>query len=298
MGLLRYFYIVLFLAPLNAQSLAIHSEFQRINPFGEIVAADRSEAPREIISPEIPRNAHSVFHISVTAPQNTSYFLYVGSNPPNIIETTLYKEDFARIGDEWIPDALTPSRMPAFGFMPDFAAGIPGQTTRCYLLDIWVPPDADVRRVRVEVLMKIGIWFVAPMEVRIGEARVPASYGGDTPVSMQDHDLRDISDRIDSSAMRCLARYLLGWPQMRKGGNLNIRQVVRRSAEQDMAIARQYTKAPQPLWFLAENGILEWWMRNPGFPHWSGAEWYLRARDWIYRNAKTDQPRTNTKAHE
>jgi hypothetical protein len=289
LGLLGYFYYFLWLAvvaPLAAQSVEIHSEFQRIDPFGHIVEVDRSEYPREILSPEVPRNAHSVFHVSVTVPQNTSYFLYVGSNPPHLVETSMYKEDFTQAGDEWIPDALTPIRMPAFGFMPDATAGIPGQTTRCYLLDIWVPPDSDVRRVRVEVLLKIGIWYVAPMELRIGEARVPPHLQGpERDFSMWD---RDAGEPIDQPAMECLAGYLMGGAQTWSGGMLNIRDVVRRSAEQDMAIARRHAQVPLSLWFLAENGILEWWMRNPGFPRWSGAEWYLRVRDWIYRNAKND----------
>jgi hypothetical protein len=273
-------------APLAAQSLQLHSEFQRINPFGEIVPVDRSDSPREILSPEVPRNAHSVFHISVTVPQNTSYFLYVGSNPANVVETTIYKEEFTRAGDEWIPDGLSPVRMPAFGFMPDYAAGIPGQTTRCYLLDIWVPPTADVRRIRVEVLMKIGIWYVAPMELRIGGARVPPH----DPASVRPFTMRDpeVADRIDLPAMDCLAAYLLDQPQTWTGGLMNIRDIVRRSAEQDMAIARQHAHVPQPLWFLADDGIVRWWMQNPALLRWSGAEWYLRVRDWIYRNAETN----------
>lgn len=276
--------------PLQAQSVEIHSEFQRIDPFGQIVAADRSQAPREILSPEIPRNAHSVFHVSVTVPASTSYFLFVGTNPPNLIQATLYKEEFSRIGGQWIPDALEPSRMPAFGVMPDTGANIPGQTTRCYLLDLWVPPQIDVQRVRVEVLMKIGIWFVAPMEVRIGEARVPPHDAGPSPpFSMWDPTLPEIGERIDSSALDCLSRYLLGQPPQTAAGNMfNIREVVRRSAEQDMAIAAGHARIPQSLWFLAENGIVESWMRNPGFPNWSGAEWYLKVRDWIYRNTKNN----------
>src|SRR5579883_1422350 len=82
LGLLQYFYFILLIlmaAGLRAQSVEIHSEFQRINPFGEIVRVDRSASPREILSPELPRNAHSVFHVSVSVPQNTSYFLYVGT---------------------------------------------------------------------------------------------------------------------------------------------------------------------------------------------------------------------------
>jgi len=286
LGLLRYFYLFILAGRLAAQSIAIHSEFQRINPFGEVVSVDRSEFPREILSPEIPRNAHSFFHVAVTVPENTSYFLYVGSNPSNVVETSMYKEDFAREGNEWIPDALSPIQMPAFGFMPDSGAGIRGQTTRCYLLDIWAPPQADVRRVRVEVLMKIGTWYVAPMEVRIGEARVPAHTEPPPKlISSANSNPPNISDPIDLSPMECLAAYLLGRPQTWTGGMRTVRDAVRLTAEQDMAVARQHRSIPQPLWFLAENGILQWRMRTPAF-NWSGAEWYLRVQDWIYRNVQ------------
>jgi hypothetical protein len=288
---LRYFYISLaFLtavAPrLAAQSVEIHSEFQRINPFGEVVPVDRSDYPREILSPELPRNAHSVFHISVTAPPRTSYFLYVGSNPANVIETTVYKEEFERVGDQWIPDSLSPVRMPAFGVVPESLSNIPGQTTRCYLLDIWVPGNVDPRRVRVEVLLKVGVWFVAPMEIRIGSARVPPKTVGMAPAfSMREpEDLPKVGERIDLAAMDSLARYLLGRPPLETGPIMTIRDAVRRDAEQDMAIALQLGPPPQALWFLADNGILEWWMANPWRMRWSGAEWYLRVRDWIYRN--------------
>jgi hypothetical protein len=275
-----YFLLLIHAAPLAAQSLRIYSEFQRIDPFGQIVSIDRSEHPREILSPALARNAHAAFHVAITLPENTSYFLYVGSNPGNIIETHLYKEDFTRDGDQWIPDALTPLRSPYFGVIPDAAAGIPGQTTRCYLLDIWVPGDAPVQRVRVEVLMKIGIWYVAPMEVRIVEALVPPH---SEPSAITSPRLPGLDERVDLPAMDCVARFLLGGTQTWTGGTTNIRDVIRRDAEQDMAIARRYSPIPQPLWFLAEDGILEWWMRTPAF-NWSGAEWYLRVRDWIYRN--------------
>ena len=271
--------ILLAAAPLAAQSLEIHSEFQRIDPFGRTLPIDRSEYPREILSPELPRNAHSIFNISVTVPPNTSYFLYIGSNPGNIIQTTMYKEDFTKVGDQWIPDALSPLHMPSFGFMPDSAAEIPGQTTRCYLLDIWVPPDADVRRVRVEVLLKIGVWYVAPMEVRIVAAKVPPH----PAAAPDDRPLPAIDARADLPAMDCLAAYLLGRPQTWTPEDLTLRSFIRRAAEQDTAIARLQNGVPQQLWFTAEDGILQWWMQNPAF-RWSGAEWYLRARDWIYRN--------------
>jgi hypothetical protein len=145
-----------------------------------------------------------------------------------------------------------------------------------------VPPDAAVQRVRVEVLLKIGEWFVAPMEVRIVAARVPGHEPG--AWTMANPHLPDIGERADSAAMECVADYLLGAPQTWTGGTRNVRDVIRRDAEQDMAIAREFGrefgKVPQDLWFLAEEASGQAWMRG------SGAEWYLRFRDWIYRHAQ------------
>jgi len=265
--------------PLGAQSVAIYSEFQRIDPFGKVVPVDRSDYPREILSPELARNAHSSFHIAVQVPPNTSYFLYAGSNPAHVIETRLFKEEFTKVDAGWYPDALAPVRHPAFGVIPDAAAGIPGQTTRCYLLDIWVPPDAAVQRVRIEVLLKVGVWYIAPMEVRIVEARVPQH---ERSYAMREA-LPGVEERSDSAAMECVAGYVMGGPQTWVGGEANIRDIIRRDAEQDMAIARLHGQVPLPLFLLAEDGIVQWWMQTPAF-HWSGPEWYLRMRDWIYRN--------------
>ncbi|MDP9171628.1 MAG: hypothetical protein M3N54_13505, partial [Acidobacteriota bacterium] len=59
-----------------AQEIAIYSEFERFNPFGNAVAQDRDAHPREILSPAVPRNGHLSVHVVVTAPAGTNYFLY------------------------------------------------------------------------------------------------------------------------------------------------------------------------------------------------------------------------------
>src|ERR1700735_5555602 len=62
---MRFFQLLLLahVVPLAAQSVKIYSEVQRIDPFGQIVPIDRSDHPREILSPALLRNAHSTFHI-------------------------------------------------------------------------------------------------------------------------------------------------------------------------------------------------------------------------------------------
>src|SRR6202158_2570466 len=133
-----------------AQSLEVYSEFQRVDPFGNIVAADRAEHPREILSPAVARNGFASFHVVVSVPPATNYFLYVVTNPLNACRVALYKEHFVKTPKGWIPDALAEvRRLPDFGVMPDPDENIPGQNTRVYLLDLWIPPDADVARFRL-----------------------------------------------------------------------------------------------------------------------------------------------------
>jgi hypothetical protein len=133
-----------FAAVAGAQTLDIYSEFQRVDPFGNVVAADRALAQREILSPAVVRNGFASFHVVVSVPPKESYFLFVGTNPPNACRYTLYREHFAKTENGWIPDALTETpRLPDWGVMPDPDDHVEGQTARLYLLDVWIPPDAD-----------------------------------------------------------------------------------------------------------------------------------------------------------
>src|SRR5713101_3036412 len=115
-------------ARLASQTLEVHSEFLRVNPRGEILAVDATPKPREILSPAIVRNGFTSFHIVVRSPRPASYFLLAGSNPPDVFKTAIYKEEFVKRGDDWIPDALRLLRPPNFESIPDPAARIPGQT--------------------------------------------------------------------------------------------------------------------------------------------------------------------------
>ena len=50
----------------RAQDIRIYSEFERFDPFGNPVAADRDMAPREILSPAMARNGHLSLHVVIT----------------------------------------------------------------------------------------------------------------------------------------------------------------------------------------------------------------------------------------
>jgi hypothetical protein len=249
---------------LRGQSLAVYSEFQRVDPFGRIVAPDRGKQPREILSPAAPRNGFVSFHVAVTAPPNSNYFLYIVTTPLNACRVALYKEHFTKTHIGWIPDALDPiTHLPHFGAMPDPGANIPGQTTRVYLLDLWLPPDARPPGFRLEVQLKTGDWTVWPMEVRVLNVSVPPMTGEVT------RPLPAVEQSAAEAARAPVEDYFAGVSESHEIDADTVRAIIRRNAIQDMALAKPLDlRALRKLWEA---------------PHPDGAEWYLRIRDWIYK---------------
>lgn len=256
---------------LPAQTLRVLSEFQRVDPFGEIIAVDRAVRPREILSPAVARNAFASFRIAVTARPNTSFLLYVQSYPPDVLHIAVYKERYRHSGNTWIPDVLEETHLPSFGAMPDVQERIPGQTTRSYWLDVWVPLDAIPGTMRLEVLIKSAIWVIHPMELRILRARVPnlpaASRGALPAVDLP----------ADASALGPLEAHFAGKPPVRFSAVPDtVRSAIRRNAAQDMALAppELLPELMQRLW----RRMLDPWPNE-------GPEWYLPLRDLILRQA-------------
>ena len=253
---------------LHAQSLEIYSEFQRVDPFGSIVAVDRAEHPREILSPAAARNGYASFHVVVSVPPNTNYLLYVVTNPLDACRVALYKEHFVKTGSGWIPDALTEvHQLPDFGAMPDPDEDIPGQNTRVYLLDVWVPPDASPGRFRLEAQLKVGYWIVRPMEVRVISARVPDRSAGREPGRAA--PLPRVEESADAAATAVLNAYMSGAFNPMPAKPLTVRDIIRRNAIQDMALAGSPEALEQLRKGLPSRKTL-------------GAEWYLRIRDLVY----------------
>jgi len=216
--------ILLLCTQLVAQRLDVYSEFW---PW-----EGSSVAPREIISPAVPRNGFTTFKILVSAPAGTSYFLFCQTNPPNLVETHLYKVA--------LPDRLEPVKSPNFGVIPD------GESSRAYLLDVWVPADAEPgRRVRLELQLKVGDWIVYPMELRVQKASVPLRAVSDNPVS------------LDS--------------------------VLERNRRQDLAF-EQLLQLPE-VWLWTARHIANGWTGNSPLSAADEPEWYLKVRDLMIRRA-------------
>jgi len=262
-----------------AQTVDIYSEFSRVDPFGAIVAADRVGQPREILSPAVARNAWASFHVVISAPPQTTYLLYVATNPLNACRVALYREHFAKTPAGWVPDRLTElTRLPDFGVIPDPDDGVPGQSTRAYLLDLWIPPDAEIARFRLEVQLKVGTWVVRPLEVRVIAPRVPDLRAADEAVP-----LPPVSSSADTAATGALFDDAgRTYPPPR-----TVRAIIRRNAVQDVALASRVNRAgagPEALRLRWESLIGTCGDSTAAGP--SGAEWYLRLRDWIFGQAQ------------
>jgi hypothetical protein len=266
----------------EAQDIRIFSEFERFDPFGNPVPADRDMVPREILSPAMLRNGHLSVHVVVSGPAGTNYFLYAGTNPPGILQVKIYREHFTRCGDSYCPDWLTEQKSPAFGAIPelldDFSRPVMNnQTTRSYLLDIFAPAGATPRRVRVEALLKVGTWLVAPMEVRIVAPTVP----DDAPALFAE-DVAPLDAPASATAEIQLFRYLNGLPPERPRQLLRVRDLIQRNAAEDMLLARLLQRDGPA---FPEMNFMSFWPFV--YPHFGadqlGAEWYLKVRDFLYR---------------
>lgn len=267
---------------MHSQSLRVLSEFQRVDPFGNVVAADRTDQPREILSPGVARNAFTSFQVIATAGDREPFFIYVQTNPPDIFQISLYKELYVKTESGWIPDALEPQKIPTFDTLPYIPDPIPGQNTVPYWMDLWVPAETDVQRVRLEVLMKVGRgWIVYPMELRVLPAVAPTS-------DKHQKALPPATDRSDAAVYGAFRSFLCNTHEAGGKEPMTVRAMIHRNAEQDLALARTLAaRAPDlrlDLLHRAGGQDKEQWCRVP-MPQPPQTEWFLRVRDAIYRKA-------------
>lgn len=253
-------------AAAGAQPIRVYSEFQRIDPFGNVVAADKAAHPREILSPAIVRHANTSFHVAVEVPKGQQAFLHVQQNPDRTLDYQVYREVFTKTANGWIPDALTPVSLPYTIVLPEAQNPIPGQTTAVFLLDLWAKADTPAQRMRFEVLLNSGdLWIVYPMEVRVRAAAVPRI------------DRRPGTVPPVSAGIELAARDAWCGAHLSPGAPFTVRQVVRRNALQDAALARQAN------FDLLQHAGKDWCRTAVRPPGDFGAEWYLRARDALFR---------------
>ena len=276
------------MSALSAQSVRVYSEFERIDPFGNIVPADRAEEPREILSPAVVRNGWTSFQVAVSLPQDRSCKLFLGQNPDNAVRAEMYKAVFVRVGEQWIPDGLEPLSAPENGPVGEAPSQVPGQSTVVYWMDLWADRGAPVRRTRLEVQLNCGDeWTIYPLELRIQAARVPAQAGALEAVG-------GVAAASSDSARGPLRSYLCGGDPggSDAGGPATIRRMIRRNARQDAAIARSLEAGEgrpavvgEMLTAVGARDRAAWCASPTAAAGELGAEWYLRVRDALYRSA-------------
>ncbi len=279
---------ILFLAAavaggLRAQPVRVYSEFQRVDPFCAVAAVDKADRSREVLSPAIARNGYATFQAVISVPEGQQYSVFLGQNPENAVRVAAYRPVWVKRGDAYIPDGLEPLQIRDTGeVVEDPASRIPGQTCRVVWLDIWVPPDAPVRRTRFEVQLSIGTqWIIYPMELRISSLVAPAAQGSFEPLPPPEAPASE-------TAARVLRAYVCGTAAGNgEEGPLTIRRLIRRNARQDMALAHSLEqnagKAALAAELLEAAGATDKakWCEAPAGPRQMGAEWYLRVRDFL-----------------
>ena len=261
---------------LAAQSVDIYADLRRIDPFGAVVPSDRGIVAREVLSPAVVRNGHASFHIVVGIPPKESYFLYVVTNPIDACRVSLYREHFVQTARGWVPDTLQElHRLPDFGVIPDPDDGIAGQTMRAYLLDLWIPPNADVARFRLEVQLKMGTWTVRPMEVRVMPARFPDLQTG-ARVSIP------LESGADAASAAALADYWSGVMPRAPERIETLRDILQRNAAQDIALAASFAEESAGPRELMRNALALFQANVRFSPRLWGAEWWLKIRDRLF----------------
>ncbi|MBI4893242.1 MAG: DUF4091 domain-containing protein [Acidobacteria bacterium] len=146
----------------------------RVDPFGQITAADRGAgvAPARSMVVESARAAHVSCRLVVTSAAAAAYTLSVSGG----VEAELFREWFHFLpkSKAYIVDALIPVALPAAAQLPAADNKVAGQTAQSYWLDLWVPANARAGAEKVTVVLEAGGQKSAvTVEVRVLDARVP-----------------------------------------------------------------------------------------------------------------------------
>jgi len=259
-----------------SQQVRVFSEFTRIGPAGDVVAADRGGPVREILSPAVARNAYASFHIALDVPAHCGEFsLNVGQNPEKAVEVTLYREVH---GPGGIPDKLERTPNPYDGKCGK------APRTEVFWMDLWVDAEAPVRRIKVEAQLWVNdTWIVYPMEVRVTAARVPVHQ---RPPSK----LPSMSAPANAAAIGPMASLVCGIAEEPvPRGESTVRSFIRRNTWQDMELARELSRRDARLLDAitaaagasdASSYCTAVTISTPGN---LAGEWYLKVRDLLYR---------------
>jgi len=240
-----------------------------------VIGRDKTERPREVLSPAFARNAFASVILTANIPAGIEYQLGIAQNPENAVRAVMYRQHYNPNG---VPDRLEKKD-----------GWIEGKTTaeenQTYWVDFWVDANTPVQRIKIEIQLWLGDrWVVYPMEARIIATRVPTIQPKFSvlPAPEARSDLAMISPWRDFLC-RPIASTM-------KPSETSIRLLQQRNVLQDVALARlkgrdavlqAFVRAGIP----PEKAVADKWCALP-VDQWQSAlstEWYLRVRDSLYR---------------
>ena len=156
--MIRIAFILSFISSLvfcqQAIAVNLHAlpEYLRPDPFGGIVAPDKSAAGpnsevmkwRRAVDIQAARNGYVSFHLIVEAPEGHHFKLLLSLDHTGNIQTDVYREWFHYVDRDqrYYPDALIPITLPYSSALPDPDNRISNQKVAAFWIDIWVPADA------------------------------------------------------------------------------------------------------------------------------------------------------------
>jgi len=137
---------------LPAADLQALPEFLRSDPFGAIVAPDRSGADlasnlygtQQRVMLTGCRGGYVSFHLVVKLPSPSNYTLEVAiPDRANKVQIDLFREwfHFTDSDRHYYPDALIPVHATYSSRLPEPDNNIPQQTSQAFWVDVYIPPD-------------------------------------------------------------------------------------------------------------------------------------------------------------
>lgn len=248
----------LLLAGLAAADLEVYSEFRRVGPDGEILAADRGGPVREFLSPKVPRGGWVTYQVVVKAEPGTEFWLYTGQNPENSAKVKLWRAEPG--------GSLTPVESDHHDAIPA------GAKARVYWLDLLYPATLKPQRLKLEPQLWLAAekrWIVYPMEVNVVPAKVPV-------VIERVSGKATLEGRADDLELGLLRAWVCqgAEPPAPAAPVKTVADLLERNARQDIAFLRRVPRPvlPDKAEFCA-----------PGYR--APNEWLLRLRDTLYRRA-------------
>jgi hypothetical protein len=167
--------------PAQAASLEATAQYLRPDPFGNIVAPDKTDGASfaRALTLEGARAGYVSFQLVVKMPQPGSYTLALrfdgGKSAP--VQVELFREwfHFTEADKQYYPDALIPVMQPYRSRMPEPDNRIANQTAQGFWVDLWIQPDAKPATYHAQAELQTGAATTTlPIELKVLPAVIPA----------------------------------------------------------------------------------------------------------------------------